>query len=138
MGKKLNDISKANVFDDMSRMTDDEIEKQIADVELKLIQIRDQLDIAKSDAVNGVYSDPVWYRSATYALRVNGFLHQKLVKELGIRNKKKRLNDTKRFESVFIDEARRVLSPEVFHEIFNSTRHIVDNHLESCAEKTNG
>lgn len=115
---------------DIKHMTVEKIESSIIAVVNDITRIKMQLEMAKSDAANGIYSDPVWFRSATFALRKKGAEHQALLKELSKIKAEQRQAQAKRFERLFVDEARRLLPVELFREVKESALHLMSIDLE--------
>ncbi len=104
--------------EDVPGLTDDELVSVGLDLLGDMARIRQDLEIAKSDAAQGVYSDPVWFRSATAALRHMGRTHQAILAEQGKRKRKEIKWRSEAFPQMFVDIARKELPPEQFAEIY--------------------
>lgn len=117
----------ATKFDirELRSLSDDSIDELLVSVCRDIAQIKYQLETAKSESVNGKYADPVWFRSATHALRMKGIQHQQLTVEKSRRNRLEKEERCSRYERVFIDTARLRLSPEMFREISTEAHTIV-------------
>lgn len=103
-------------FDGVSDRELNELYVQVAE---DIAKIKMQLGFAKSEAASaGKYSDPLWFRNASHALRMRGIEHQKIQMERS-RRKKSRAS-TPRVKGVsdyFVDICRATLEPELFEEI---------------------
>ncbi len=80
--------------------------------------IAHQIDMAKARAVDGEYSDPVWYRKAQHALRMKRKEYNatlRLVAELKRAQRRVEHNSNERW---FVKVAKRRLDEEVFASIW--------------------
>lgn len=94
----------------------DELEEAIAGIKLQLANAKAKV------ATSGEYSDPGWYNAAQFALRMKGRDHQRLLREIGLRNKTKRITISNSDQQRFIDVARRRLDPELFADLWREAR----------------
>ena len=82
-------------------------------------KIRYQVGEAKSKvAENGVYSDTIWFRKATFALGMKGVEQQAIQSEIGRRRRQRKISA----EECFIRAAKRILQPALFQEIMDESK----------------
>lgn len=98
-------------------------DEQLQDTQTILLEdmasIRYQLEVAKSNAATeGDYSDPDWFRKATYALRMKSAQLQAINVEMG---RRKRLLQS-RLETWFVRIARDILEEDLFEEIMDEAK----------------
>ncbi len=88
-------------IDDLYTMAEDTVRA--------MAQIRLQIDTAKSGSVTGIYADPDWFRRANYALKMKGIEHQRLMREMG-KKKRKREKLELSHMNVFLNKRQRRFS----------------------------
>ena len=103
-------------------LSNEALQKEIHKVSVDIANVKMQLELAKSDSAAGIYSDPVWFREATYALRRKGAYHQELLQESGRRNRAEKLARNNAFAQYFVEEARKVLPQTDFQYIVDRAR----------------
>ena len=111
-------------------MTRDEVLTQMQIEQEDCDSISDQLGKARSNAAEGNYSDPDWYRRAERALRGKRRTVQRLQREAAEmrRAEAKRKADT--FGQAFMDVAAKVLGEEKYVEIYDRARMVTDDDSE--------
>ena len=117
------------------KMTTDELAIEKDRHERDLVNIKNDIDTARRAAASsGVYSDANWFNRATIAQRIKGREHQEIIYELGQRRKAERVqaastrNET--WPAIFVDMARKHLSPNVFKFLRTETDKENDKKLE--------
>ncbi len=103
---------------------------QLQDTQAILLEdmasIRYQLEVAKSNAATeGDYSDPDWFRKATYALRMKSAQLQAINVEVGRRKR----DMQSRLETWFVRVARDILEEDLFEEIMDEAKHMARNNV---------
>lgn len=99
--------------------TDEELQQEQLVLLEDMASIRYQLEKAKSTvALDGEYSDPEWFRKATYALRMKSAQVQAISVEMGRR--KRMLQSTT--ETWFVRIARDILEDDLFQEIMDEAK----------------
>lgn len=110
----------------LENLDSNEIMDILSLTEDKLLNIRTQIDFAKSNAASKKeYSDPVWFRNASHALRKTGQQHQSILRELSKRKKERQELYTKSIGVVFIDVAYKKLDSKTFEDIMTKAKDII-------------
>lgn len=113
--------------DNLSELTDDELQNVKLSVENELSGVKQQLEEAKGNAMAyGEYAKPSWYARASSAKRLLGMTHQRVLGELSRRRKVRGQSEARAIEKAFMDVAREVLEASVFEYIFSEARKEVE------------
>ena len=108
---------------DFKKESTDELELIRDNLEDKITIIKNQIDIAKSESQSkGEYSNIEWFNKARAALRISGNQHQRVLRELGKRNKMVKDAVNNSFDTRFVNIAREKLGSELFEEIINEAK----------------
>jgi hypothetical protein len=98
-----------------------ELERQ-RDENLEILRrVRLDLQAARSRAAaTGCYADPRWYYQAEKDLRTRGDRDQRLTRQIA--ELRRQLHPERRWETKFVDHARRLLTPATFEKIEAAVR----------------
>lgn len=112
---------------DISLESLESLEEMRTQVEFDVLNIKNQLAVAKSRAFEeGVYAPSDWFNRATHALRIKGFQHQCLLREIAKRKKEQAAevsDDAERaFNKAFVATAKQWLSPHLFNTIAEAAK----------------
>lgn len=106
--------------------TDEELQQEQLILLEDMASIRYQLEKAKTNvALDGEYSDPEWFRKATYALRMKSAQIQAISVEMG---RRKRMLQSS-IETWFVRVARDLLEEDLFQEIMDEAKHLARNNV---------
>jgi len=104
---------------DFKEKSVEQLQQRLSEIAVASANMKAQVQGAKTKALlTGEYSDPNWFQSITYGLRMNGREQQAIQFELGNRKR----NKEKNFERIFVCVARRVLDKETFDAIEQQSR----------------
>ena len=110
----------------LKKLSTIELEDARDELEIKIITIKGQVELAKSEAkVAGEFSDIYWFNKAKQALRISGQQHQFIIRELATRRKEKKKIEDNSVENHFVNIARSKLDEDVF---LNILQEAVDAH----------
>ena len=112
---------------DLQNLSEEELDAKITTLCKEVINIKTQVDTAKSNSCAGEYSDPKWFRDATHAMRMKNLTLQGLYREKGRRKQQEKEDRCSRFERIFTEEAKRLLPDDVYKRILDSTFFIMNH-----------
>ena len=111
------------IYKEIKEKSTCDLESLRDELELKLVDIRHQVEKAKSQAAaNSKYVDIDWFHKATYALKKSGQTHQYVIRELAKRRKLEKDARMKSVERCFIEVVRKRLSVDEFQDCWNEAK----------------
>ena len=101
-----------------------EIQEEIYQLMDDIANIKNQLDFADDDILNGVEVDREWMHNAKHALRKKNIQLLRFSHDLGRANKEEKQLENKNYVlyTKFVSEAKKILSKSQYEEIMLSVK----------------
>ena len=102
-------------------------EQEVQEVLYEIADIKAQIASAKANAIQGNYSDPVWFAKVNSALRYKQARHQELLRMLAAKRRKENEQKKQSDEVRFVQAARQMLDRDTYMSIWA----VVNGHVEA-------